>query len=838
MLASLVGLFRHDDRTGGGAPAGGGGPQTAFRSRFGDPGHPLWAGSRRRPEQLGIAAGRPAALLEALEARTLLTAFAWTAQEVYLAELVNRARIDPTAEGVRLQLDLAAGLSADELLHLHPQEPLALNPALTLAARLHALDMAQRGFFDHINPDGLSPTDRVQAQGYAGSAGENIAAGYTSIDDVHAAWMASVGHRKNVLSLQLNFDDTFHYDEFGPGIALTDIAPSFDFYVEEFGIPQASPAGTYVLGVVYTDNDHNNFYGFGEGAANVRIDIAAASAPGTVIGTYTTDAAGNYQIPMGAGTYLVRFTDLATGWGEATQVTVVNDNVKADARTGDFTNPGAPPSPDDHADSGQWAQATAIDISPTTGRGGSTGVIDPATDTDLFVFTAAAAGSVNVSVLTPSGALEAQVRVYDSSHAPIAVGTPSGSDGADATVMFTAQAGGSYFVQVESRFMLNIGAYTVMIDGPVDTPYRAGAGQAVFATSTAAGQLTTTTINGDSHPIVIQQVAGGNGWVRADLQTSSGSPGVSGNVVTWADPKDGLVYAAARSDSGLILYRSAGNGIWTYRNLTSEVPGSQLLGNNITVFMTTDQLVYIAGLITNGDLVFYRQTGTTNVNGYAWSFINIAETQLRPQGLVMPAFTGQIISYTTSWDGLNVAGLDADGRIKVVWWAPGLSQWRTDDLSAITGAPPLTGGLTAYLTSWDGINLAGIDGSGKVSVTWWVPAFGGDWRTTNLSDAFNGPTLAASSVTSYVSSWGGLNIAGISSQGRVIIYWWSPGMTDWQVTPISNLMTNPPLPVGHLTGHATAPGSLNIFGANSDGDVIRYHWEVGGQWAAQDLTTI
>ena len=103
--------------------------------------------------------------------------FSWTPQEVYLSELVNRARANPQAEAARLGVDLAAGLTSAEAARLVAQEPLALNQFLTTAARAHSLDMATRNFFDHTNPSGQSPTNRAQAAGYGGTAGENIAGG-------------------------------------------------------------------------------------------------------------------------------------------------------------------------------------------------------------------------------------------------------------------------------------------------------------------------------------------------------------------------------------------------------------------------------------------------------------------------------------------------------------------------------------------------------------------------------------------------------------------------------------------------------------------------------------
>jgi uncharacterized protein YkwD len=71
---------------------------------------------------------------------------------------------------------------------------------LDVAARLHSVDMGLRGFFDHTNPDGLTPANRAAAQGYTLGVGENIAAGYSSARAVVLGWMASAGHCRNLLS--------------------------------------------------------------------------------------------------------------------------------------------------------------------------------------------------------------------------------------------------------------------------------------------------------------------------------------------------------------------------------------------------------------------------------------------------------------------------------------------------------------------------------------------------------------------------------------------------------------------------------------------------------------
>jgi uncharacterized protein YkwD len=45
--------------------------------------------------------------------------------------------------------------------------PLAMRAELRCAARLHSLDMVERDFFDHTNPDGTGPEERIRETGYS-----------------------------------------------------------------------------------------------------------------------------------------------------------------------------------------------------------------------------------------------------------------------------------------------------------------------------------------------------------------------------------------------------------------------------------------------------------------------------------------------------------------------------------------------------------------------------------------------------------------------------------------------------------------------------------------------
>lgn len=77
---------------------------------------------------------------------------------------------------------------------------LKVSAAVTAVARSHAQDMVGRNFFSHTNPDGKTPSDRLEAAGISYSAaGENIAKN-TSVQAAETSFMNSSGHRANILN--------------------------------------------------------------------------------------------------------------------------------------------------------------------------------------------------------------------------------------------------------------------------------------------------------------------------------------------------------------------------------------------------------------------------------------------------------------------------------------------------------------------------------------------------------------------------------------------------------------------------------------------------------------
>ena len=83
--------------------------------------------------------------------------------------------------------------------------PLILNPKLSQAAALKAGDMFAKDYWAHNSPDGITPWAFIKQSGYDYAyAGENLARGFNSAEDVVNAWMASPKHKENMLFKNYN----------------------------------------------------------------------------------------------------------------------------------------------------------------------------------------------------------------------------------------------------------------------------------------------------------------------------------------------------------------------------------------------------------------------------------------------------------------------------------------------------------------------------------------------------------------------------------------------------------------------------------------------------------
>ncbi len=79
-------------------------------------------------------------------------------------------------------------------------DPLEFSVEVSEVARAKSQDMADSNYFDHQSPNYGSPFQMMESFGVNFmAAGENIAMGQRSPEEVMNGWMNSEGHRKNIL---------------------------------------------------------------------------------------------------------------------------------------------------------------------------------------------------------------------------------------------------------------------------------------------------------------------------------------------------------------------------------------------------------------------------------------------------------------------------------------------------------------------------------------------------------------------------------------------------------------------------------------------------------------
>jgi hypothetical protein len=223
-------------------------------------------------------------------------------------ELINRARMDPVGEAARQGIDLYEGVEPGKISG-EPVQPLAMNAFLIQAAGSHSEEMLDNNYFGHESLDGSSPWDRITAAGYDWSMlGENIAGRFYSscsmavqavVEQMHSDLFVDSkylgrGHRVNMLNPD--------FREAGIGIAKGECVLNGRMYpcsyleTTDFGLGLGNP-GPFVLGVVFTDLDHDGEYDIGEGQRGVTISVQGMDA------CTVTASAGGFAIPVNTGNY-------------------------------------------------------------------------------------------------------------------------------------------------------------------------------------------------------------------------------------------------------------------------------------------------------------------------------------------------------------------------------------------------------------------------------------------------------------------------------------------------------------------------------------------------------
>lgn len=105
---------------------------------------------------------------------------------------------------------------------------LSWNTRLANAAQGHSTDMANNNYFAHEGLNGSTIGTRASAAGYNYRVvGENIAAGYNSIDEVITGWINSPGHCANMMNAS--------FKEYGMACASNANSTYKTYWTQEFG---------------------------------------------------------------------------------------------------------------------------------------------------------------------------------------------------------------------------------------------------------------------------------------------------------------------------------------------------------------------------------------------------------------------------------------------------------------------------------------------------------------------------------------------------------------------------------------------------------------------------
>jgi hypothetical protein len=268
-----------------------------------------------------------------------------TAQEQYMLELVNRARLDPTAEAVLYGIDLNQGLPSGTISGTSKQ-PLAFNLDLIDAARGHSQWMLNTDTFSHTGAGGSSAGDRMEDAGYnftgSWTWGENIAwQGTTGIPNVttavtsqHGGLFKSPGHRKNILNGS--------FREIGIGT----LTGEFSGYNAVMTTQNFAKSGSsiFLTGVAFDDGViDDDFYTVGEGLGGITVTATRQTDNATF--QTTTFGSGGYQVALTPGTYNVTFSGGELAQTIQQTVTIGSENIKLDLATDQLPAPGGNPPP-------------------------------------------------------------------------------------------------------------------------------------------------------------------------------------------------------------------------------------------------------------------------------------------------------------------------------------------------------------------------------------------------------------------------------------------------------------------------------------------------------------
>lgn len=310
-------------------------------------------------------------------------------------------------------------------------------------------------------------------------------------------------------------------------------------------------------------------------------------------------------------------------------------------------------------------------------------------------------------------------------------------------------------------------------------------------------------------------------------------------VVMVADPTGVEPVVIVADGASLQLYRI--NPGATEGGHQLDFGDRQAIVRGLTTFTNAEGIVHLAGIAENGDVViYYRDPSVFIAESNGWRYDNLTQVHLDSQELTTPVFVSGLTAFATPWSGMNIAGIDADGRVQTIWWSPESVFWKVSDLSDLAPVARFTGELSSYVSPWGTMHIVGVTAeTNQVAALWWAPGFGSRWQANGLRN--DAPAVAVDSIATFVTPWGAQNVLGRSDDGHVQVFWWAPQTFEWRVEELpSDEM--PPTITGRVTASFDAVGDTatqTVFARGENGELLHMFWRNDGTpWMLENVTEL
>ncbi|NOZ19546.1 MAG: hypothetical protein GXP25_00495 [Planctomycetes bacterium] len=555
--------------------------------------------------------------IEELEARVVPGIAYPTAYDQYLLELVNRARLNPTAEAARYGIDLNEG-SPSPTISSSPKQPLAFNLNIIEAAQQHSAWQGSVGYISHVGAGGTMPWDRMAASGYTNyeGAGENIAMCW-----VGGTQTAAVAYAHELLFVDSDVDGRGHrvnmlrdsYKEIGVGCWFGQInGEDYLIATEDFGWRSGN---SFFTGVVYTDDVvDDDFYTPGEGLGGVTITANRHGGGSYVMATW---GSGGYSLRVPSGTYDITASGGAFGTATQTDVYIGGENVKVDFTAGTVSRPDlqvtsvdAPATTD---------QDTYFDVSWTVRNGGAGAATSAWTDgvylsTDSTITPSdTLIGTLDhTTTLDPSGQYTETISVQINTPGTYYVGVITDAAG---RLLEENEGNNTGYdpIQITVRARPTIGSLT---DSPDPVPPGGG-----DLTLTANG---VSDLDGTVTQVAFYRDLNGNGVLDVGTDDLLGTDNNSADGWSWTGSTAAIPYgvhryfAQATDNDGLLSNTASTTGTVGYPDLTltiddvdCETPAQ--VGQDFDISFTEDNSIPIPTGQFHVD--FYMSQNTTAGDG-------------------------------------------------------------------------------------------------------------------------------------------------------------------------------------------------------------------------------